>query len=55
LGKILRNQGKATGVGDEGGFAPNLSSEDEAIELILSAIKTSGYTTDNVKIALDIA
>ncbi len=55
LKRILTSHSYSVSVGDEGGFAPNLSSEDEAIELILSAIKTSGYTTDNVKIALDIA
>ena len=55
LKRILSSHSYSVSVGDEGGFAPNLSSEDEAIELILSAIKTSGYTTDNVKIALDIA
>ena len=55
LKRILISHSYSVSVGDEGGFAPNLSSEDEAIELILSAIKTSGYTTDNVKIALDIA
>ena len=55
LGKILKQKGKATGVGDEGGFAPNLESDEEAIEIIIEAIKTAGYTTDQIKIALDVA
>lgn len=55
LGKILKEQGKATAVGDEGGFAPDLSSDKEAIELIIKAIETAGYSTDDIKIALDVA
>ena len=55
LKKILASKGYATGVGDEGGFAPNLSSEDEAIELIIEAINSSNYDTSSVKIALDVA
>lgn len=55
LGKILKEQGKATGVGDEGGFAPDLGSDEEAIELIVEAIKKAGYTTDEIKIGLDVA
>jgi len=55
LGQLLREQGKATGVGDEGGFAPDLSSDEEAIELIVQAIQKAGYTVDDVKIALDVA
>jgi enolase len=55
LGKILRNQGKATGVGDEGGFAPDLGSDEEAIELIVKAINEAGYTTEDIKIGLDVA
>lgn len=55
LGKILRNQGKATGVGDEGGFAPDLGSDEEAIELIVKAINEAGYTTEEIKIGLDVA
>lgn len=55
LGKILKEKGKATGVGDEGGFAPNLESDEQAIEIIIEAIKTAGYTTDQIKIALDVA
>lgn len=55
LKRILSAHSYSTSVGDEGGFAPNLSGEEEAIELIISAIKTAGYTTEKVKIALDIA
>lgn len=55
LGGILKEQGKATAVGDEGGFAPDLKSDSEAIELIIKAIETAGYNTNDVKIALDVA
>ena len=43
LKKTLNDKGYSTGVGDEGGFAPNLESDEEAIELILEAIKAAGY------------
>lgn len=55
LGAILKEQGKGSGVGDEGGFAPDLNSDEEAIELIVTAIEKAGYTTDEIKIALDVA
>ena len=55
LGKILKDMGKVTSVGDEGGFAPDLESDEEAIEIIISAIEKAGYTTAQIKIALDIA
>ncbi len=55
LKNLLKKQGYSTSVGDEGGFAPNLNSEEEAIELIIKAIKNAGYTTEQVKIALDVA
>ena len=55
LGKMLKEKGLSSGVGDEGGFAPNLSSDTEAIELIISAIEKAGYTTQQIKIALDVA
>lgn len=55
LKKLLNKKGYSTSVGDEGGFAPSLSDEYEAIELIISAINKAGYDTDHVKIALDIA
>ena len=47
--------GKATGVGDEGGFAPDLSSDEQAIEIIIKAIQKAGYTTEQIKIGLDVA
>lgn len=55
LGSILKEKGKSTGVGDEGGFAPDLDSDEAAIELITAAIEKAGYTTENTKIALDVA
>lgn len=55
LKKVLSDKGLATSVGDEGGFAPNLSSNEEALEVILTAIKNAGYTTDQIKICLDPA
>ncbi len=55
LGGLLKNNNMSSGVGDEGGFAPNLSSDEEAIELIVRAINEAGYSTDKIKIALDVA
>ena len=55
LKKVLSDMGLATSVGDEGGFAPNLKSNSEAIEVILTAIEKAGYTTEQVKICLDPA
>ncbi len=55
LGKILKERGYSTTVGDEGGYAPNLGSDEEAIELIIEAITTAGYSTEDVMIALDAA
>ena len=55
LGRLLKKRGYSTGVGDEGGFAPNLSSDEEAIELICESILAAGYDTDRVKLALDVA
>ncbi len=55
LGNILIKQELFCGVGDEGGFAPDLTSDEQAIELIIKAIEESGYNTDEVKIALDVA
>ena len=55
LGKLLRERGFSTGVGDEGGYAPNLESDEKAIELICEAIECAGYSTEQVKIALDAA
>ena len=56
LGAILRERGLGSGVGDEGGFAPDLSSDEEALELILRAIGRAGYRPgDEVALALDAA
>lgn len=56
LAAILKEQGLATSVGDEGGFAPNLSSDEEAIEYILKAIERAGYTPGkDFKLAMDAA
>jgi enolase len=56
LSSILRSKGLATSVGDEGGFAPNLSSDEEAIEYILLAIRDAGYESGrDFMIALDAA
>ena len=56
LKKVLKAQGYSTNVGDEGGFAPNLKSNEEAIEVILQAIKNAGYKPgEDVCIALDPA
>ena len=56
LGKILNDKGYETTVGDEGGFAPNLSSNNEAIEIILSAIEQCGYIPgQDIYLALDVA
>ena len=56
LKKVLKNKNLSTSVGDEGGFAPNLKSNHEAIEVILKAIDNAGYKAGkNVYIALDVA
>src|SRR5213082_3386604 len=56
LKSVLKKKGYGTAVGDEGGFAPNLSSNEEAIETILEAVHLSGYKTgDDVLFALDPA
>ncbi len=53
---ILKKAGHSTGVGDEGGFAPNLKSNREAVDVVLEAITKAGYTPGgNVFIALDVA
>ncbi len=53
---VLKSRGYSTSVGDEGGFAPNLKSNDEAVETILEAIEKAGYKAgDNVMLALDPA
>ena len=56
LRAMLRERGLATGLGDEGGFAPSLSSNREAVELIVAAIERAGYRAfDQCLIALDVA
>ncbi len=55
LGSILKEKGFSCGVGDEGGYAPEIKSDALAIELIIKAIESAGYNTDSVKIALDAA
>lgn len=56
LKKVLNEKGYFTGVGDEGGFAPNLGSNKEGFELILEAIKKAGYEPlKDVKLAIDVA
>ncbi len=55
LGALLKKRGLSTTVGDEGGFAPNLDSDEAAIELITEAIFAAGYNDTTVKIALDAA
>jgi enolase len=56
LAKVLKSKGLATTVGDEGGFAPNLSSNEEAIEVILEAIKLAGFEAGkDIYLGLDAA
>ena len=56
LKKVLQDKGLNTAVGDEGGFAPDLGSNGEALDLIMSAIEKAGYKPgEQVKIALDVA
>ena len=56
LKKVLKGKGYNTAVGDEGGFAPNLQKDEEALEVIVEAIKAAGYKPgDEFKIAIDAA
>ena len=56
LKNVLNERGLSTGVGDEGGFAPDLNSNTEGFELIMEAIKKAGYEPDkDVKLAIDVA
>lgn len=56
LKKILKERELSTAVGDEGGFAPNLSSDEEALKLIVEAIEKAGYKPrEDVALALDVA
>ncbi|UCE33078.1 MAG: phosphopyruvate hydratase [Deltaproteobacteria bacterium] len=56
LGKVLSDNGLSTGVGDEGGFAPDLKSNDQGVEVILQAIEKAGYRSgEDVMLAIDAA
>ena len=56
LKKVLKEKGYSVAVGDEGGFAPNLESEEQAIELIIEAVVRAGYEPQkDIMIALDVA
>ncbi|SFM21702.1 enolase [Gracilibacillus orientalis] len=56
LKKVLSGKGYNTGVGDEGGFAPNLKSNEEALSTIIEAIEAAGYKPgEEVKLAMDVA
>ncbi len=56
LKSVLKSKGLATGVGDEGGFAPNLASNEAAIQVIMEAIEKAGYKPGvDIKLALDVA
>ena len=56
LKAVLKSKGLGTGVGDEGGFAPNVKDEDEALQLIMEAIEKAGYKPgEEVALALDVA
>jgi enolase len=56
LRSLLKKRGLATGVGDEGGFAPNLASNREAVELVLESVQAAGYTPGrDMYLALDVA
>lgn len=55
LKEILKSQNLSTAMGDEGGFAPQLKNNEQALDLLLQAIEQTNYTTDQIKIALDAA
>lgn len=56
LKKVLKESGYSVGVGDEGGFAPNLENEEQALDIIIEAIKKAGYEPGkDIMLALDIA
>ena len=56
LQKVLQKKGLGTSVGDEGGFAPNLESNEEALEAIIEGIQAAGYRPgDDVRLAMDVA
>lgn len=55
LGNIIKERGMSVAVGDEGGYAPDLHDDEEALDLILEAIERSTHSANDVKIALDVA
>ncbi|UMZ72660.1 phosphopyruvate hydratase [Natranaerofaba carboxydovora] len=56
LKKVLKEKGLATSVGDEGGFAPDLKSNQEALDMLMEAVKKAGYTPeDDIRFAIDAA
>ena len=55
LKELLKKRGLCVSVGDEGGFAPNLNKDEDALDFLSEAIEAAGYSTDDVKIALDAA
>ena len=56
LKKVLKSKGYSTNVGDEGGFAPNIKSNEEAIEIVLQSIESAGFKPgENIMIAMDAA
>ena len=50
LKTVLKKKGYSTNVGDEGGFAPNIQSNEEAIETVLTAIEAAGYKTGSASV-----
>lgn len=55
LNRILKSEGLSSGVGDEGGFAPNLQSDEKALDFIMKAVESAGYSEKEINIALDVA
>lgn len=56
LKKVLKDRGMSTAIGDEGGFAPNLASNEEALQVIVSAVEKAGYKPgEQIKLGLDVA
>ncbi|MBR7161753.1 MAG: phosphopyruvate hydratase [Clostridia bacterium] len=55
LKELLKKRGLSVSVGDEGGFAPNLNRDEDALDFLTEAIEAAGYRTEDVKIALDAA
>ncbi len=56
LAKVLHDRGLSTGIGDEGGFAPDLASNEDALKLLLEAIEAAGYTPgEQISLAMDVA